>query len=118
MTSRRPQICSSSGAKWTRLGWRSPDGSYGGYLVSWIGTQTDRYAAIVNHAGVCDFQTQFASDVTQGRPRSMGGELWDNIEGMDAWNPLRHAGGFTSPMLVLHGMKDYRGAIRTRPPDL
>ena len=83
-------------------------GSYGGYLVSWIASQSDRYACIVNHAGVCDFQTQFASDVTQGRPRSMGGELWDNIEGMDAWNPLRHAGGFSSPMLVLHGMRDYR----------
>ncbi len=83
-------------------------GSYGGYLVSWIGSQTDRYACIVNHAGVCDFQTQFASDVTQGRPRSMGGELWDNIEGMDAWNPLRHAAGFASPMLVLHGMRDFR----------
>lgn len=83
-------------------------GSYGGYLVSWIASRTDRYACCINHAGVSDFQTQFASDVTQGRPRSMGGELWDNIEGMDAWNPLRQAAGFASPMLVLHGMRDYR----------
>lgn len=83
-------------------------GSYGGYLVSWIAGQTDRFACIVNHAGVCDFQTQYASDVTQGRPRSLGGEPWDNIEGMDRYNPLRHAAGFRSPMLVIHGEKDYR----------
>jgi dipeptidyl aminopeptidase/acylaminoacyl peptidase len=83
-------------------------GSYGGYLVSWIATQTDRFAAIINHAGVSDFQTQYASDVTHGRARSMGGEPWKNLEGMDRYNPMRHARGFRSPMLVIHGEKDYR----------
>lgn len=83
-------------------------GSYGGYLVSWIASQTDRFACLVNHAGVCDLQAQYASDVTQGRQRSMGGEPWDRIEGMDRWNPMRYARGFRSPMLVLHGEKDYR----------
>jgi dipeptidyl aminopeptidase/acylaminoacyl peptidase len=83
-------------------------GSYGGYMAAWIASQTDRFAAIINHAGVCDFQTQYASDVTQGRARSMGGEPWDNVEGMDRYNPMRHAAGFRSPMLVIHGEKDYR----------
>lgn len=83
-------------------------GSYGGYLVSWIASQTDRFACIVNHAGVCDFQTQYASDITQGRRRSMGGEPWDDVKGMDRYNPMRHAKGFRSPMLVIHGEKDYR----------
>lgn len=83
-------------------------GSYGGYLVSWIAAKTDRFSCIVNHAGVCDFQPQFASDFTQGRPRSMGGELWDHIEGLDRYNPMRHASGFRTPMLVLHGERDYR----------
>ncbi|MFC2172377.1 S9 family peptidase [Acidobacteriota bacterium] len=83
-------------------------GSYGGYLVSWIASQTDRYACIINHAGVCDFQTQYASDVTQGRARSMGGEPWKNITAMDQYNPVRQAKGFKSPMLVIHGELDYR----------
>ena len=83
-------------------------GSYGGYMAAWIASQTDRYACIVNHAGVCDLQTQYASDVTQGRQRSMGGEPWDRIEAMDRWSPMRFARGFKSPMLVLHGEKDYR----------
>jgi dipeptidyl aminopeptidase/acylaminoacyl peptidase len=83
-------------------------GSYGGYLVSWIASQTSRYACAVNHAGVSDFQTQLATDITQGRARSMGGELWDNIAGMDRYNPLRQAAGFHTPMLVIHGERDYR----------
>ncbi len=83
-------------------------GSYGGYMAAWIASQTDRFAAIVNHAGVCDFQTQYASDVTQGRARSMGGEPWANVEGMDRYNPIRCAAGFRTPMLVVHGELDYR----------
>jgi dipeptidyl aminopeptidase/acylaminoacyl peptidase len=83
-------------------------GSYGGYLAAWIASQTSRFACIVNHAGVSDVQTQYASDVTQGRRRSFGGEPWDNVEGLDRWNPVRHARGFRSPMLVLHGEQDYR----------
>ena len=76
--------------------------------MSWIASQTDRFACIVNHAGVCDFQTQYASDVTHGRARSMGGEPWVNLDGMDRYNPMRHASGFRTPMLILHGTKDYR----------
>ena len=83
-------------------------GSYGGYLAAWIASQTERFACIVNHAGVSDFQTEYASDVTQGRRRAMGGEPWDSIEGMDRYNPMRHARGFKSPMLVIHGERDFR----------
>ncbi len=83
-------------------------GSYGGYLVSWICSQTDRFACAVNHAGVADLQSQYASDFTQGRRRAMGGEPWSNLEGLDRYNPMRHAEGFRTPMLVLHGELDYR----------
>lgn len=82
--------------------------SYGGYLVSWIGANTNRFRCIVNHAGVCDLQTQFASDFTQGRKRAIGSEPWDDAEIVDAYSPMRHAAGFKSPMLITHGEKDYR----------
>lgn len=83
-------------------------GSYGGYLVSWIGSHTTRYACIVNHAGVYNTQAQYASDVTQGRHRSFGGEPWDGLEKIDRWNPARFASGLETPMLVVHGENDYR----------
>ena len=83
-------------------------GSYGGYLVSWIASQTKRFRCAINHAGVADLQTQYASDVTHGRRRAIGGEAWDDLEGLDRYNPMRHAKGFHTPMLILHGEKDYR----------
>jgi dipeptidyl aminopeptidase/acylaminoacyl peptidase len=83
-------------------------GSYGGYLVSWIGSHTDRYACIVNHAGVYNTQAQYASDVTQGRHKAFGGEPWDGLEKMDRWNPARFASGLNTPMLIVHGENDYR----------
>jgi len=83
-------------------------GSYGGYMASWIEGHTDRFKCIVNHAGVYDLMSQYASDVTQGRAQSMGGEPWKGIEVIDRWNPARYASRFNTPMLVIHGEKDYR----------
>ena len=83
-------------------------GSYGGYLVSWISSHTDRYACVVNHAGVYNTQAQYASDVTQGRHRAFGGEPWDGIEAIDRWNPARFAAGVNTPTLVIHGENDFR----------
>ncbi len=83
-------------------------GSYGGYLVTWIGGHTDRYRCIVNHAGVADLMGQYASDVTQGRGEATGGEAWDGLEKQDRWSPIRSASGMNTPMLVVHGERDYR----------
>jgi len=86
-------------------------GSYGGYMASWIASQTRRFRCIVNHAGVCDLQAQFACEIPQGWPNSAGGDLWSGPEaqaGLDRYNPLRHVGGMKTPMLILHGEKDYR----------
>jgi dipeptidyl aminopeptidase/acylaminoacyl peptidase len=83
-------------------------GSYGGYLVSWIAGHTDRFACLVNHAGVYDTLAQYASDVTYGRSRAYGGEPWGNLAAIDRWNPARFASGFKTPMLVIHGECDYR----------
>lgn len=83
-------------------------GSYGGYLICWIAGNTDRFRCLVNHAGVFDLLAEYGSDVTQGRHQAYGGEPWDRLEAIDRWNPARFARGFTSPMLVIHGERDYR----------
>jgi dipeptidyl aminopeptidase/acylaminoacyl peptidase len=83
-------------------------GSYGGYMAAWIEGHTDRFRCIVNHAGVYDTLSQYASDVTQGRAQSFGGEPWEGIEAIDRYNPARFASGFNTPMLVIHGERDYR----------
>jgi dipeptidyl aminopeptidase/acylaminoacyl peptidase len=83
-------------------------GSYGGYMVTWIAGHTDRFKCIVNHAGVADLTAQYASDVTQGRGKASGGEAWDGLEKQDKWSPVRFASGMNTPMLVIHGERDYR----------
>jgi dipeptidyl aminopeptidase/acylaminoacyl peptidase len=83
-------------------------GSYGGYLVSWIGTQTDRFACIINHAGVFDLCAQFGSDVTFGRDRAYGGNTWENLDRVIRWSPAHHMKNYVTPTLVIHGERDYR----------
>ena len=83
-------------------------GSYGGYLVCWIAGNTDRFRCLVNHAGVFDLLTEYGSDVTQGRHQAYGGEPWDRLDAIDRWNPARVTRGFQTPMLVIHGERDYR----------
>ncbi len=83
-------------------------GSYGGYMVSWIAGHTDRYAALVNHAGVYDLHLQFASDYAGNRGYQYGGTPWENFDQLNAQNPSQFAHNFKTPMLVIHGELDYR----------
>jgi dipeptidyl aminopeptidase/acylaminoacyl peptidase len=83
-------------------------GSYGGYMAAWIGSQTRRFKCIINHAGVYNTLSQYASDVTQGRHKSFGGEPWDGLENINRWNPAQFAAGQGTPTLVIHGERDYR----------
>lgn len=83
-------------------------GSYGGYLASWIGTQTDRFACLVNHAGVFDFLAQTGSDITHGRERSYGSAPWKDLERVVRWSPAQNMRSYVTPTLVVHGERDYR----------
>jgi len=84
-------------------------GSYGGYMAAWVAGHTDRFACLINHAGVNDFITQYGADVTSyGFTQVLGGRPWDNPEGMQRNNPVTYARHFRTPMLILHGEKDYR----------
>ena len=83
-------------------------GSYGGFMVNWIAGHTDRFKALVSHAGVYSLTGQFASDGTEGRQHSYGGYPFTNLANIEKWSPHRYAAGFTTPMLVLHGERDFR----------
>jgi dipeptidyl aminopeptidase/acylaminoacyl peptidase len=86
-------------------------GSYGGYLVSWLTTETDRYAASICHAGVTDLLGQWASDHTAGRERAVGGVPWEDMDAVQRWSPMAHTHEIVTPTLVIHGELDYRVVI-------
>ncbi len=83
-------------------------GSYGGYMASWILGHTDRFACLINHAGVYDLMAQYASDYTWSRSNNYGASPWQDPERVDRYSPSRFAEHFKTPTLILHGEKDYR----------
>jgi dipeptidyl aminopeptidase/acylaminoacyl peptidase len=83
-------------------------GSYGGYLAVWVAAHSRRFRCVIDHAGVYDTLAQYASDLTQGRERSFGGEPWDGLERIDAHNLARAVRDLLTPTLVLHGDRDFR----------
>ena len=81
-------------------------GSFGGYMANWIAGHTDRFRAIVTHASL------FALD--QFGPTTDAAWYWSRemTQQMQAANdPAAHAAEIVTPMLVIHGDKDYRVPI-------
>ncbi|WP_319437451.1 prolyl oligopeptidase family serine peptidase [Mycobacterium sp. RTGN5] len=81
-------------------------GSFGGYMANWVAGHTDRFAAIVTHASL------WALD--QFGPTTDGAYYWtrEMTPAMaQANSPHRFVEHITTPMLVIHGDKDYRVPI-------
>ncbi|MDF1596525.1 MAG: S9 family peptidase [Acidimicrobiia bacterium] len=83
-------------------------GSYGGYLVAWLMSQTDRFSCAVAHAAVTNLAGMYATDMTYGFGRSRGAEVWEDREQVDRWSPSAHAAGYGTPTLVIHSEQDFR----------
>ncbi|MGB9664582.1 MAG: S9 family peptidase [Ignavibacteria bacterium] len=87
-------------------------GSYGGYLVNWIAGHTNRFKALISHAGVYNLMGQFASDLTYERVKNYDGAPWEGkYENINRWSPAFFAHNFQTPMLIIHGEKDYRVVV-------
>lgn len=81
-------------------------GSFGGYMANWIAGHTDRFRAIVTHASLWDLD-QFGptTDAAHYWRREMTPEM------TRANNPSAHVDSIVTPMLVIHGDRDYRVPI-------
>ncbi len=86
-------------------------GSFGGYMANWIATRTDRFKAIVTHASLWNLDAfGGTTDVPSYWRRHFGDPLTRPERYHDA-SPHRHAASIRTPMLVVHGDKDYRVPI-------
>jgi len=86
-------------------------GSYGGYMVNWIATHTDRFKALVSHAGIYDKVSMYATEELWFEEHDMQGTPWWNPESYRKWAPMTTAtalGKFKTPTLVIAGERDYR----------
>jgi len=86
-------------------------GSYGGYMADWLATHTDRFKAIVSHAGVYDKVSMYATEELWFEEHDMQGTPWNAAENYKKWSPSTYAaelGKYKTPTLVVCGEKDYR----------
>ncbi|MEV2267381.1 S9 family peptidase [Nonomuraea africana] len=84
-------------------------GSFGGYMANWVAGHSDRYQAIVTHASLWNLD-QFAgtTDAAMYWQREFG------VPGSERYTKLSpHVAldRISTPMLVIHGDKDYRVPI-------
>jgi len=83
--------------------------SYGGHLANWLAVSTDRYRALVSHAGLYDLRSQWTtSDVVYNRERNIGGPAWDSIPLWREQSPFYRSEKLRTPILLTYGEKDFR----------
>ena len=86
-------------------------GSYGGYMADWLATHTDRFKAIISHAGVYDQVSMYATEELWFGEHDMQGTPWAAPENYKKWSPSTYAaelGKYKTPTLVVAGERDYR----------
>jgi dipeptidyl aminopeptidase/acylaminoacyl peptidase len=83
-------------------------GSFGGYMANWIAGHTDRFSAIVSHAGLWALDQMFGTTDEPAFWQRLFGDYATQSERYLANSPHLHADNIVTPMLVIHGDKDYR----------
>lgn len=82
-------------------------GSFGGYMVNWIGGMSDRYAALVSHAGLFDLRAFYgATDAAPYFGLHNASTPWSGE--IDRCSPHVNVSKWKTPTLIIHGEKDYR----------
>lgn len=82
--------------------------SYGGYLMNWLITQTDRFQAVFTHASIWNFVSMTGASIIShymlvdynNRPP------WEDFEAFNRYSPHYYAANITTPTYVSHGGMD------------
>jgi dipeptidyl aminopeptidase/acylaminoacyl peptidase len=89
------------------MGW-----SYGGYMTSWVITQTKRFKAASVGAGVTNLMSfTGTTDIPSFIPDYFGGEHWDAFDVWRTHSAMFNIKGVTTPTLIQHGEADARVPI-------
>ena len=87
------------------MGW-----SYGGYMTSWVVTQTDRFKAASMGAGLPNLISMTTTtDIPDYLVAHLGGkEFWEDYEEYEKHSAIYHIANVTTPTQVIHGAEDLR----------
>jgi dipeptidyl aminopeptidase/acylaminoacyl peptidase len=83
--------------------------SYGGYMINWIAGKTGRFKCLVSHDGNLDEHSAYYMTEELWFPEwEHGGPAYENPEGYTKHSPMSLVKNWKTPMLVIHGERDYR----------
>lgn len=86
--------------------------SFGGYMVNWIASQkltADRFKCFVTFAGIYNLMSCYATtNLSYKFEHEFGVTPFKNQVDYAKWSPATYASNFKTPMLIVHGGKDYR----------
>ncbi|HTP13028.1 MAG TPA: S9 family peptidase [Bacteroidota bacterium] len=83
--------------------------SYGGYMMNWLGTHTNRFTCIVTHDGVFNPVSMYGTTEELWFPQwEFKGTPYNDPKLYEKWSPLNYANNFKTPTLVVHSQLDYR----------
>ena len=86
-------------------------GSVGDYMANWVASQTVRFRAIVAHASLWNLEAFVGTtDAAYFWEKEWGDPLTEPKR-YEQNSPHRYADSIRTPMLVIHGDKDYRVPI-------
>ena len=89
------------------MGW-----SYGGFMTSWIVTQTKRFKAASAGAPVTNLMSfNGTADIPSFIPDYFGGQSWEAAEVYRKHSPMFNVRGVTTPTMIQHGDADIRVPI-------
>jgi dipeptidyl aminopeptidase/acylaminoacyl peptidase len=87
--------------------------SFGGYSIYWLmGHHQDRFSAMIAHCGVFNLESMYGSTEELFFVNwDMGGPYWANNELKNKYqrfSPHQFVKDWDTPLLVIHGQKDFR----------
>ncbi len=89
------------------MGW-----SYGGFMTSWMVTQTRRFKAASAGAPVTNLMSfNGTADIPSFIPDYFGGQSWEAMDLYQKHSPMFNVKGVTTPTIIQHGDADIRVPI-------
>lgn len=85
--------------------------SYGGFMINWIeGHNPDGlFKCLISHDGVFEQVSMFGATEELWFPMwEFNGAPWEEGSLYQKWNPVNFVENFKTPMLIVHGERDYR----------
>lgn len=88
----------------------SAGASYGGYMMNWFQSHTDKFKTLVTHCGVYNFYSMYGATEETWFDEWEHGIPWETKD-FDKFSPHKYADKFKTPNLIIHNELDFRVPI-------